>query len=207
METKTVKVDPVAESVVTVFLDTFFNDCALLDVSTVQTNMSLLCDGAWRKSDRAISVSLGDKMLKDFSIIYLGFISSHDFRDEVKTAIYAEMGLEGQTKEYIADVRKMMSEGQPAKQEQSYYVINLAVNNGKVVDKLADQFAVSFDRIVPFEEQISMLTDELTYEERADIGFCISNFAYLIRALSKNPMFAAYVCNIIDNVTETIGIV
>lgn len=204
--TKTVNVDPVAESVVTVFLDTFFDDCALLDVKTVQDNMELLCEGGWKKSDRAISVSLGDKLLKEFSVMFLGFITSSDFRDECKTAIYAEMALEGQTKQYISEARKIMSGGLEAEVDKGYYVINMATNNPKVIDKLADQFALSFDRIVPFEDQVAQLISELTYEERADIGFCMSNFAYLIRALSKNVTFASYMIGVLGDVAESIGI-
>lgn len=198
-------VDPVSESVVVATLDTFFNDCAMLDPKTVARNMECLCEGKWSKSDRAIAVSLCDKLLKDVSVFFLGLVVNNDFRQEVKTAVTVELGMDSLSPEEISAARKEMSQPKESGFKDKYYVINLKSYNQKIVDRLVESLAISFDRLTAFEDVVGEFVDELTYEERCDIGFCISNFAYLIRAFSKNDTFAAYTMGVLKDVAEHIG--
>lgn len=183
-------------------IDTMFNDIAYLDPETVRHNLELGCEGGMNKSDRAISSDLALYLMRHFGFIYMGLISNEQFRMLFREAVEEEMTLDDVSEETLRTIRKDMAKGETLF-GKAKFVINFSKYDEKTWNTFSHMFAESLDAIQPWHKEVDELTNELDDDAKIEIGFCISNFMYLIRAFSKNPAFANTVKEIIDGFKAT----
>lgn len=183
-------------------IDTMFNDIAYLDPETVRHNLELGCEGGMSKSDRAISSALALYLMRHFGFIYMGLVSNEQFRVLFREAVEEEMTLDDVSEETLKTIRKDMAKGESSF-GKAKFVIDFGKFNQKTWDTFSGMFSKSLDDMLPWEKEIYELENELDDDAKIEIGFCISNFMYLIRAFSKNLAFANTVREIVDDVQAT----
>ena len=213
-----VQVNPITETMVVELIDTMFKDVlylgvdaddntkekSALDPETIYTNLQLACEGGMSRADRAISRDLAMYLIKHFGIIYMGLISNVTFREMFVDAVDEEIALDDSDEDTVRVIRGDMREGETPF-SKSKFVLYFSTTNNDVYDKLSHMISDSLDALMPFAKEIEELTDELSTEAKIQIGFCINNFMYLIRAFAKNPTFANCVKEVIENVKRSFG--
>lgn len=199
------KVDVRAEEFVTRLLSTLFTDVAALSDSVIRKNVELACETGFPKADRTIKSETANYLLKNFGVIYLGLISNNVFRDSFKDAVAVEISLDEKSDEFIRDIREDMRDGEE-EPSKGNFVLDFSTYKPAVAEKIGTMISDSLAKISEFEDEFNTLVDELTEEEFIVIGFCISNFAYLIRAFDKNIVFMHYVKDVISIVRKELNI-
>lgn len=148
---------------------------------------------------------LVDYLFDNFSVIYLGLLVNDDFRSSFRKAVDLELGLAGKSSSYIDDVRQQLRNG-PVLPSKGNAVIDLSGFDLAAAKDISIKIRSSMDKIAPFSDEFNALVQEVTDSDAAAIGFCISNFMYLIRAFDKNPAFENYVRSIVKTVGTNLGI-
>lgn len=200
-------VDFIAENAVTELISVVFSNIAYMDPETVRSNMELASEYGMSKSDRSIKVDLANYLLSHFSLIYTGLIVNSDFRDTVVEAVAVEIALDSKPAGFVQQIRSDMQNNKSlVSDRKGIYVINLGRYNDSVYKKINAKLFDSFDKVKKFDKAIDYATDNLEDDAKIRIGFCVSNFMYLIRAFSKNPLFTRYVKTIIHSVQHQLGL-
>lgn len=199
------KIDVRAEEFVTKMLTTLFSDVAALSESVIRTNIELACETGLPKVDRSIKVETANYLLKNFSVIYLGLISNDVFRDSFKDAVAVEISLDDKSDEFVKSIREDMQDGDPG-QSKGNFILDLGTYNPGVAEKIGSMLSDSLAKIVDFESEFNELADEITEDDAITIGFCVSNFVYLLRAFDKNPLFMHYIKDVISVVKRELQI-
>ena len=199
------KVDVRAEDFVTRLLTTLFTDVAALSPSVIKTNVELSCETGFSKVDRSIKAETANYLLKNFGVIYLGLISNDVFRDSFKDAVAVEISLDDKSDEFVRSVRDDMRDGDET-DSKGNFVLDFGHYKPQVAEKIGNMIGDSLAKISDYESEFNELVNELTEDEFIEIGFCISNFAYLIRAFDKNPVFMHYVKDVISIVRKELNI-
>ena len=200
-----VNVDPTAESAVVELLANVFNSIAYMDPDTVRHNIELASEGGMSKADRSIRVELANYLLSHFSLIFVGLVVNKEFRDTFKEAVSIEIALDNKDKDFVKQMRQEMKDSNPG-ESKGNFVLNFGNFNENVYKKMNLKLSDSFSKITEYDETIGELSSELSEDDMIDIGYCASNFMYLVRAFAKNNMFANYVKTVVHNVQETLKI-
>ena len=118
-------------------------------------------------------------------------------------AVEIEIGLEGKDDDYIRKIRDEMcpSENQSGKES---YVIDLGRYSDDIYRYINGRLADSFDKITDLSETVDIMILELSEEDMIDIGFCVSNFMFLLRAFAQNGIFLEYIKTVVETVNKTI---
>ena len=199
------KVDVRAEDFVTRLLTTLFTDVAALSPSVIKNNVELACETGFSKVDRSIKAETANYLLKNLGVIYLGLISNNVFRDSFKDAVAVEISLEDKSDEFVRSIREDMRDG-GEEESKGNFTLNFSNYKPQVAEKIGNMIGDSLAKISDYESEFNELVDALTEEEFIEIGFCISNFAYLIRAFDKNPVFMHYVKDVVTIVRKELKI-
>lgn len=200
-------VDFIAENAVTELISVVFSNIAYMDPETVRSNMELASEYGMSKSDRSIKVDLANYLLSHFSLIYTGLIVNSDFRDTVVEAVAVEIALDSKPSGFVQQIRSDMQNNKSfVSDRKGIYVINLSRYSDSIYKKINAKLFDSFDKVRKFDKAIDYATDNLEDDAKIRIGFCVSNFMYLIRAFSKNPLFTRYVKTIIHSVQHQLGL-
>lgn len=202
----TVYVDPTAEKGTVELLANIFNGIAYIDPDTVRYNIECASEGGFSIEDRTISVELANWIMNNFPFIFIGLIVNNDFRDTFIEAVSIELALDEKSDDFIASIRKEMNGG-IVLESKSNFILNLGTYNDKIYRMINAELAKSFDNISVFNDTIDELIAALTDDNMIDIGYCVSNFAYLFRAFSKNSLFMNYTKSVVDSVKNQLKIV
>lgn len=203
MGTKTVNenVNTVAENAVLTFLDNLFKDIAYIDVTTVRRNIGYASEGGMSKSDRIIKADVADYCMRHFATIYLGLVVAAPFREEFIKAIQLEMGLDKVSPEKLAGLRKQMKlDDENAASNGKLYLIDLSSYNDAVYTKINKKIYISMKSMAEFDEGFDEYSSRLTQNDMINLGFIVSNFMYLLRAISNNELFVDYMKTFIREV-------
>ncbi|MBO6302776.1 MAG: hypothetical protein J6N15_10105 [Ruminiclostridium sp.] len=200
------KANPTSAEFVKKAINTLFQDIAALSDSVIDTNTDLLCDGGMSVRDRTISLDTANYLLENLSVIMLGLISNDTFRESVKQAVAVEISLDEKNEEFVRSIRKDMGDKPIDRSKAKYIVIDLGVYKPKIAEKIGNMVSESLEKIMTFQDDFNQLCDELTKEDAIDIGFCVANYAYLIRAFAHNAVFMDYIRDVIKAVREELKI-
>lgn len=204
-EMKTINVNATTEAAVVELLANIFDNIAILDSETVRRNIELATEDGMPKSDRAIRVELANYLMNHFSLIFVGLIVNQDFRDTFMEAVSVEMALDSKDELFVANIRTEMLDGKQ-RTSKGNFVLNFSHYNDGIYKKLNARLSDSFTKIEDFDGTINQFIEELSDDSKLDIGYCVSNFMYLIRAFAKNQLFAKYVKSVVKSVQEQLGI-
>ena len=186
-------------------LASIFNGIAYIDADTVRYNIERACEGGFAREDRSISMELADWLMYNFSLIFVGLISNKDFRETIMEAVSIELTLDDRPDDFVASIREDMNEGK-ALESKGNLVINFGAYSDKIFKIVNAKLADSFEKVSEYYDTIDNMSTELSEDDMIDIGYCVSNFAYLIRALSKNNLFTVYVKSVIGSVKQQLAI-
>ena len=200
------KANPASAEFVKKAINTLFEDIAALSDSVIDANTELLCDGGMPVRDRTISLDTANYLLENLSVIMLGLISNDTFRQSVKQAVAVEISLDEKNEEFVRGIRKDMGDKPIDRSKAKYIVIDLGVYKPKIAEKIGNMVSESLEKIMTFQDDFNQLCDELTKEDAIDIGFCVANYAYLIRAFAHNAVFMDYIKDVIKAVREELKI-
>ena len=199
-----IKVDKVAEAAVVGLLSDVFDSIAYLDAETVRKNVELAA-GGMSKYDRSIRMELGNYLMSHFALIFVGLIVNADFRNTFMEAVSVEITLDNKDSEFVSKIRGEMKDDK-IRDSKGNFVIDFSSYNDKVYRKINGKLSDSFGRVSAFNTTIDTFITELTEDDMLDIGYCISNFMYLIRAFSKNALFTNYVKAVVHKVQSQLEI-
>lgn len=199
-------VNVVSEQHVVSLFDKLFDSVAYIDPEILRHNIGLASEGGMSHADRAIRLELANYLMSHFAYIYAGFIIDYRFRDTFIEAIQLEILLDSVDSNQKEAIRKEMATNSPSKKpSKGNYVVNLAVYNESASDKINEKIYKGFEAFKPYADAIDMLAMRLTQRDKIEIGFCVSNFMYCIRALAKNAKFADYVKFMIKQVETSLA--
>lgn len=197
--------DAFAEDFIVALIGEYFGNIAAIDDRTLRENIFLGCENGFSEEDRSVRIELADYLFEDFSVIYLGLLVNDDFRNSFKKAVDLELSLADKSRSYVRDVRQQLKDG-PVMPSQGNLVIDLSRFDLAAAKDVSTRIRSSMDKIAPFSDEFNAIVQEVTDEEAATVGFCISNFMYLIRAFDKNPTFENYVRSVVKAVGTNLGI-
>ncbi len=78
--------------------------------------------------------------------------------------------------------------------------IDFSVYDDDIFRKLSGRLLEGFEMIDSYSDQINTFIEDITEDEKIDIGYIVSNFMYLLRAFCQNELFMNYVKTVIDEV-------
>lgn len=197
--------DAYAEDFIVALIGEYFGNIAAIDDKTLRENIVLGCENGFSEEDRSVRAELVDYLFDNFSVIYLGLLVNDDFRSSFKKAVDLELDLADKSRSYIRDVRQQLRDG-PVLPSKGNVVIDLSRFDLAAAKEVSVRVRSSMDKIAPFSDEFNSIVQEVTDPDAAVIGFCISNFMYLIRAFDKNPTFENYVRSIVKTVGTNLGI-
>jgi len=204
-EMQKVEADVYAETAVIQLLSDIFLGIAYFDVDTMQKNVSLACAGDAPEDLRTIKVEVANYLLSNFGVMFMGLIINEDFRDTFVEAVSIEIALDNKDPEFIKGIRKSMA-SKFDKPSKGNFVVNLGNFNENIYRKVTSKISDSFKRVEKYNDAIDSLANELDERAMMDIGFCFSNFMYLFRAFSKDPVFFDYTRKVIRSVKDTLSL-
>lgn len=192
-------VNVVAENAVVTLLDNLFKDIAYIDVTTVRRNIGYASEGGMTKEDRMIRVETANYFMRHFAVVYLGLVINAELRDEFIKAIQLEMGIDNISE---ADRKKYRAQMKPDEEDMSKgnYLIDLSSYNDAVYTKINKKILLSMQSMAEFDDGFDAFSSKLTQNDMINIGFIVSNFMYLLRAIGKNQLFVNYVKEVVRNV-------
>ena len=204
-EAKQSPVNVYAETAVVQLLSDIFLGVAYFDVDTMQKNVSLACAGSTPADLRSIKVEVANYLLSNFGVMFMGLIINEDFRDTFVEAVSIEIALDNKDPEFVKNIRKSMASNfnKPSK---GNFVINLEGFNESVYKKVTAKLSDSFRRVENYSDAMDILINDLNDRAMLDIGFCFSNFMYLIRAFAKDDVFFNYTRKVIRSVKDTLNL-
>ena len=198
-----------SETTVVRMIGDIFSDVAYLDADTLRENIFNGCDSWTHEKYRTIDKGVADYLMDNLATIFMGLILNESFRDVFVEAVSIEVSLEQREgfdkDEFISGIRQSMKSENVALSGDSY-TINLEEYNEDTLNMVESKLAESFEKVSNYSDAINLIADELDYAAKVDIGFCISNFMYLIRAFALNQVFFAYTRKIVDSVKESLCI-
>ena len=197
--------DAYAEDFIVALIGEYFGNIAAIDDKTLRENIVLGCENGFSEEDRSVRAELVDYLFDNFSVIYLGLLVNDDFRSSFKKAVDLKLDLADKSRSYIRDVRQQLRDG-PVLPSKGNVVIDLSRFDLAAAKEVSVRVRSSMDKIAPFSDEFNSIVQEVTDPDAAVIGFCISNFMYLIRAFDKNPTFENYVRSIVKTVGTNLGI-
>lgn len=203
MEVSTVQADTAAEIAVVQLLSDMFLGISYLDTETIQKNVKLACAKGASVDDRSIKVEVANYLMSNFSIIFMGLVINPEFRNTFKDAVSVEVVLDEKDEAYVKEVREQMKSSH-TKPSKGNFVINLESYNDNVYRKILNKLIESFSRVEEYNDVVDEIASELTIDDAVTIGFCVSNFMYLIRALAKNEVFFDYVRMTVRSVKDNL---
>ncbi len=179
----------------------FDESVACFDLSAVKLNSLLATPSGWSEDDRSIRVGLADYLLDNFGYIRSYFIAEKSLREMLVACVKCEMELDFCSREKLIRFREFNKD--PEKHpDEKMYVINLGSYDSGVANMINEKLAASMDKVEYFEDLIGMNIADLTEEDRMDIGFCVSNYMYLIRAFAKNGPLSQTVKSALINLLQ-----
>lgn len=196
-------VDVIAEIATVEILSNIFNHIAYMDAETVRENIEMACYGGFEPSDRTIPKEVGDWIMDNFSLIFLGLIVNQDFRDAMMEAVSVEIGLEERDDGFIKRIRDEMGSSENL-EGMDNYLIDLGRYSDDMYRYINGRLADSFGKITDFGETVDIMISELSEDDMIDIGFCVSNFMFLLRAFAQNGVFREYIKTVVETVSKTI---
>lgn len=193
-------IDPVAKVAVIELLTNIFSSFSYMDSKTIQNNMELSVDFSIPLPYKSVNKNLALYLLENISFITLLLIASDEFRDMFKEAICIEIALEQKNdSSLLKQTRQEMNEDVQHLDPCDTWIISFSSYSEKIYKTINKLMCESFGRIIEYDDLFDSLIEELDNWEKIDIGFCVSNFMYLIRAFQENGLFRTYVINTIDN--------
>lgn len=201
VEAGTVYVDATAEAAVVDLLANVFNGIAYMDPDTVRYNIERMSEGGFSQEDRSIGIELADWFMRNFSLIYTGLIVNKSFREKIIEVVSVELALDDRPEDFVATIREEMKEDK-VHESKGNIVLNLGAFDNEIYKEVNAKLADSFVRISEYNDTIDNMSAELSEDDLIDIGYCVSNFAYLFRAFSKNDGFMVYVKSVVNSVKE-----
>lgn len=205
MTNNEINIDLKSEAAVVELLTNIFSSVAYTEPGTIRHNIELASNDGMTKNERSISVEFTNYLLTHFSTIFLGLIVNDEIRRTFKEAVCIEIALDNHDEDYVKNIRNaQMDIGSCVDKSKctDVYVVNLSAYSEGTYKKLNKMISESFTKIEIYDETLDSMIDDLTDEDKINIGFCVSNFMYLLRALSKNQLFATYTKTIINTTEE-----
>ena len=201
------KVDSLSENAVVQMLAGLFNDVAYMIPEDVRHNIQCLSEGGFPVEDRTYKSSVINYLLSRFSLVFVGLLSNHEFRQAFIDAIAMEQNLEDQTPEHQAEIRADMNTVKIKNADASpRMVVNFSHYNDNVFKKINAKMLDSFNKLDGYDNAIDDMIKHQTEDCKDEFGFIVSNFAYLIRAFDKDTVFFAYVSGVLKHVQNTMGL-
>ena len=174
-----------------------FSNCAVLNPDMIDLNIELACDGGMPEEDRTINKELADYLTDNICWIYLGLLADPKLRSILVEMITTEVGIYTDNRQDVVDgIRKLMQEGCEPLSGDSY-VLDLSRQNDEGFRKFSKAVAESLKKITHLDESVLGLEASLSDKDKIQIGFCVTNFMYLIKAFSQNLKMTSIVKNII----------
>ncbi len=205
MNLDNVKINQTAEQAVVAIIANLFESSAFIDTDTLRRNIQCGCAGGSSRADRTIRADLADYLMSNFGVIFIGLLINKDFRDTFMESIAIENVIDDKNPEIIAKIRDDMKVGEQ-KSSAGDYVVDFSKYDDAMFKSINGMLLQSFKRVDNYSEQIDVFIDNLTEDDMIDIGYCVSNFMYLIRAFSQNGLFANYVKRVIHNAKDLLDI-
>ena len=189
-------------------IKTLFTDIAALSESVIDKNNRKLMPGGFPAKDRVISADKLKYLTGHFGVIYLGLISNDVFRDSFKDAVAVEISLEEKNdEEFERSIRKdMQTEASAMNSKRRYVRVDLSKYDSRAAEALGKRIGDSLGTIAAFEQEFNELVDELTEDDFIEIGFIVSNYAYLLKAFQQNDLFYEYVRDVIGVVKKELNL-
>ena len=200
-----VHVDVVAERAVTTILFNIFDTIAYMDPDVVRHNIELACKGGMDDPDRHIRVELANYLMSNLAVIVAGLVVDQGFRSDFIDAVVMEMELDNMDPEFVSSKRKEMHTV-AANASKGDFVLDLSVYNDGIYRRINEKISGGFFKMLEYDAAIDSFIADLSPQDKADIGFCVSNFMYVIRAFAKNDLFADYVKSVVKHVKDELGI-
>ncbi|MCQ2522099.1 MAG: hypothetical protein MJ105_06950 [Lachnospiraceae bacterium] len=193
-------VDPNAEAAIIEFLTNIYSSFSYMDAKTIQKNIKLSVDYNTPPSYKAIDKNLALYLLNNISFITLLLIANEEFRDMFKEAVCIEIALEQKNDVLFSkQTRQEMNGDFQLLEPRDNWTISFSSYSEKIYKEINKLTCESFNEIAEYDDIFDSLVDKLDDLGKIDIGFCVSNFMYLIRAFQENSLFRTYVINAIDN--------
>ncbi len=192
------KVDYLAQVAVVELLSTMFG-FAYLDPETLRDNIRMGSKGKLSRRDRSIDKKLADYLLENFAYIFAGLIGNEGFRNVFMEAVSSELVLEDRDEVFVQGLRAEMNAGKEPDSGE-VYILDFSKYDDPIYRRINGILAESFDQLKAHSGWIDELVRGLSEDDVIDIGFCISNFVFLVRAFSQNGLFTQYVKSVIERV-------
>lgn len=201
MRLETVMVNDSAEKAMVRLLFTLFDGVAYLDPETVRINIERGTPYGFSRSDRTINSAIADYLLSNYAWIFFGLIVNSEFRKVFVEAVSIEISLDELDRNKVKEIRRDLKR-EDINRSKENYVIDFSYYDVSAFRRITSKLRRSFEYINHYADTIDSFAENLTEDECLDIGFCVSNFMYLIRAFAKNDIFSSYVRSVLDSVME-----
>ena len=201
------KVDDLSENAIVQMLAGLFNDVTYMIPEDVRHSIQCMSEGGFSVEDRTYKTSVINYLISRFSLIFVGLLSNHEFRQAFIDAIAMEQNLEDQTPEQQAEIRADMNTVKIKNAESSpRMVVNFSHYNDSVFKKINAKLLESFNKMDGYDDAIDDMINHQTEDCKDEFGYIVSNFAYLIKAFDKDTVFFAYVSSVLKHVQNTMGL-
>lgn len=202
-----VTVDELAENAVVQLLAGLFNDVAYMTAADVRHNIQCMTKGGFSPEDRTCKSNVVNYLVSRFSLIFVGLLSNKEFREAFRDAIIMEQNLEDQAPEKQKEIRSDMNTVQMKTPAQAVdMVFDFSRYNEALYQKINTKLLDSFNKMDGYDDAIDEIIRHQTTECKDEIGYIVSNFAYLIKAFDKNMVFFAYVSSVLKHVQASMGL-
>ena len=196
-----------SENAILEILKTYFEGVGDLCEDMLRANVEKASAGGFSEEDRSIPVEMAVYILEHFAVIYSALIHNEGIRDIFVEAINIEQMLDEVDEASAEKIRNKLCGPRDQEGEEEYVVINLGIYDDdiyRMISRIIENSFIRYKRIASDKETV-YACKKLSDKDREDIGFCICNFMYLIRAFAKQQSFSDKVHVIMHDMDKAVS--
>ena len=190
-----------AISNVTAMLNEFAGSFATLDDATIRRNVDLAAGIGMTAEDRTIPYEVADYFIGNLAYIIMLVIFNKSIKQEFMDAVALEIQLDSKSEEERKKIRfGMKSPTQPT--YTASIVFGVTSFSTQLEEIISMKMQRGFTNLDKYSDEFDQKVNALTAEEKLEYGFIVSNWMYLIRAVTHNDIFSSHLVTVIEQIKE-----
>ena len=182
-------------------LQEFAGSFATLDEETIRRNIDLAAGIGMTNDDRTVPYEVADYFVGNMAYIIMMIVFDKSVKQQFLDAVALEIQLDSKSESERQKIRLgMRSPTQP--HYTASIVLGITNFSTQLEEIISAKMKRGFENLDRFSDEFDAKVNSLTDAEKLEFGFIVSNWMYLIRAITHNDIFSSYLVTIIEQIKD-----
>lgn len=174
---------------------------AYIDDSVVAKNIDLAAGQGMTADDRMVPFEVADYFVGNVAYIIMAAIFDKNFKQQFLDAVALEIMIDQKTPDEKREIRRGMKSPTPPTYS-GYIVLGISSFSPQLESVISTKMERGFANLDKYADEFDAKVNSLSDEEKREYGFIVSNWMYLIRAITHNDLFSAYIVSVVEQLKD-----